>query len=144
AHGASAFAVGFIGTVWLLHGQLLSTKQKRLLNATFWHIAGAAWLSTLLFLVIRQIDIWILGFLLSEEDVGIYGFAVRFSDVVTLPLLVVNMVAPPVIATLYAMGRYHQLQSILQRLATGALSVAAVLAILVIGIAGPLSSALMD
>src|SRR5690606_15090068 len=38
AHGASAFAVGFIGTVWLLHGQLLPTKQKRLFNATFWHI----------------------------------------------------------------------------------------------------------
>ena len=52
--------------------------------------------------VLLSADIWILSALGSLKEVGIYGAVSRLVTFVTMPLLVVNLVLPPIVAEMYA------------------------------------------
>ena len=53
--------------------------------------------------VLLSADVWILGFF--DQDVAVYGMASRLVTFVAMPLLVVNLVLPPIVAEMYARGR---------------------------------------
>jgi len=69
-------------------------------------------------LVFSKTDIFVLGFFLSAEEVGIYGAALKTAQVVTLTGFAVDAVAGPAIARTYADRDREALQSLARRLVT--------------------------
>src|SRR5919107_1390180 len=63
-------------------------------------------------------DIWILGALGSGTDVAVYGAASKLVTFVAMPLLIVNLVLPPIVAEMYAQGRTGRLERTLRTFST--------------------------
>ena len=63
-------------------------------------------------------DLWILGIFRSQEEVGVYGAASRLVTLIAMPLLITNLVLPPIIAEMYAQGRTGQLERTLRSFST--------------------------
>jgi O-antigen/teichoic acid export membrane protein len=68
--------------------------------------------------VLLSADIWILSALGSLKEVGIYGAASRLVTFVTMPLLVVNLVLPPIVSEMYARGQTGRLERTLRTFST--------------------------
>jgi O-antigen/teichoic acid export membrane protein len=68
--------------------------------------------------VLIYADIWILAAYRSPAEVAVYGAAARFVILVTMPLMIVNSVLPPVIAELYARGERDRLERTVRPVAT--------------------------
>src|ERR671912_1043172 len=68
--------------------------------------------------VLLSADIWILGVLGSGTDVGVYGAASKLVTFVAMPLLIVNLVLPPIVAEMYAQGKMTQLERTLRTFST--------------------------
>lgn len=68
--------------------------------------------------VIQSSDIWIVGALASQEDVAIYGSAARLVALIGMPLIVVNLVVPPIIAEMYSQGQTDRLERMLRAFST--------------------------
>lgn len=65
-----------------------------------------------------QADLWVVGAKLRGADVALYGAALRLTMLVTIPLQIMNLVVPPIIAELYAKGDRMRLQRVLRVTAT--------------------------
>jgi len=63
-------------------------------------------------------DLWVVGAFLSPEEVGLYGFANRLVSMVTMPMVIITAVAPPLIAEMYSQGRREDLERALRSMAT--------------------------
>jgi O-antigen/teichoic acid export membrane protein len=68
--------------------------------------------------VLQAADIWILGALGSGTDVAVYGAASKLVTFVAMPLLIVNLVLPPIVAEMYAQGRTGRLERTLRTFST--------------------------
>lgn len=68
--------------------------------------------------VLNQTPIWIVGAFLPEEEVALYGAAVRLMTFVAIPLQVINAVVPPMIARMYGQGEKALLERALRTTAT--------------------------
>src|ERR671916_1298919 len=66
--------------------------------------------------VLLSADIWILGFF--DEEVAVYGMASRLVTFVAMPLLIVNLVLPPIVAEMYAQGQTGRLERTLRTFST--------------------------
>jgi len=80
----------------------------------FMHICWPLWVTMLTIFVLTQVDIWVLGFFYSQEDVAVYGAAVRMVALVTMPLLIVNAVVPPIVSDLHSRGEIDSLENALR------------------------------
>lgn len=87
------------------------------------------------FLVGSGVDIWVIAAFRPESDVALYGAAVRAVVLVTTPFLIVQGVAPPIMAELHARGLREELQRTARATATlaGIPAFAALLAFVVAG-----------
>ena len=68
--------------------------------------------------VLLSSDIWILGALGSGRDVAVYGAASKLVTFVGMPLLIVNLVLPPIVAEMYAQGKTARLERTLRTFST--------------------------
>jgi O-antigen/teichoic acid export membrane protein len=68
--------------------------------------------------VLLSSDIWILGALGSGRDVAVYGAASKLVTFVGMPLLIVNLVLPPIVAEMYAQGKTARLERTLRAFST--------------------------
>ncbi|WP_338756297.1 oligosaccharide flippase family protein [Halobacterium salinarum] len=59
-----------------------------------------------------RVDILMVGFFLSESDVGVYRIVVLVASVLTLPLAAFNQLFPPVASRLYSNGHISELESV--------------------------------
>jgi O-antigen/teichoic acid export membrane protein len=73
---------------------------------------------TLVMMVRTVGDVWVVGAFLSQEEVGLYGLANRLVHMVTMPMVIVTAVAPPLIAEMYFQGRREDLERALRSMAT--------------------------
>jgi O-antigen/teichoic acid export membrane protein len=73
---------------------------------------------TLVMMVRTNGDIWILGASLPQEQLALYGAANRLVSMVTMPMVIVTAVAPPLIAEMYFQGRRETLEHALRSMAT--------------------------
>lgn len=64
-----------------------------------------------------QSSLWIAGAFLGQEEVALYGAAYRLTLYVAVPLQIANIMAPPLIAEMYAQGRTEELQRVLRSVA---------------------------
>jgi O-antigen/teichoic acid export membrane protein len=67
---------------------------------------------------LRHADLWIVGWQFSQEEVALYGAAKRLIVVVELPLMLLRLVLPPVLAELHAKGEHERLQRVVRGSAT--------------------------
>src|SRR5215212_795573 len=67
-------------------------------------------------LVLLSADIWILA--LFHKDVALYGFVSKLVTFVAMPLLIVNLVLPPIVSEMYAQGRTGRLERTLRTFST--------------------------
>ena len=70
------------------------------------------------FILLSAADLWILGAFGSEDQVALYGAASRLVTLIAMPLLITNLVLPPIIAEMYAQGRTGQLERTLRSFST--------------------------
>ena len=70
------------------------------------------------FILLSAADLWILGSFGSKDDVAVYGVAARLVTFISMPLLLTNLVLPPIIAEMYAQGRTSQLERTLRSFST--------------------------
>lgn len=82
------------------------------------HAAWPLMVTTLFALALTQSSLWIAGAFLGQEEVALYGAAYRLMVYVAIPLQIANVVAPPLIAEMYAQNRVGELQRILRALTT--------------------------
>jgi O-antigen/teichoic acid export membrane protein len=66
------------------------------------------------FVLLSAADLWILGIFRPQEEVGVYGVASRLVTLIAMPLLITNLVPPPIIAEMYAQGRTAELERTLR------------------------------
>lgn len=88
--------------------------------------------------VLLSADIWILGALGSPAEVAVYGATSRLVILIAMPLLVTNLVVPPIVAEMYAQGRTVELERTLRTFSTlaGVPSLLVLLAFILLG--GPM------
>ncbi len=70
------------------------------------------------FVLLSAADLWILGIFRPSEEVGLYGAASRLVTLIAMPLLITNLVLPPIIAEMYAQGRAVALERTLRSFST--------------------------
>lgn len=101
-------------------GMMLRMRLKSMPEPTPHPVAGivrTAWpllVSSLGIVLLNQADIWLVGALLTERDVALYGAAVRLVQMVMMPMLVLNAVLPPMVAELHGAGRLQTLETVLR------------------------------
>jgi O-antigen/teichoic acid export membrane protein len=69
-------------------------------------------------ILLSTTDIWVLGLFASKDDVAIYGTVARLTTLLTLALGVINMVIPPMLATLYKNGNITGLEQLMRTAAS--------------------------
>jgi O-antigen/teichoic acid export membrane protein len=118
-------SVSVMLSLWLLYGKVSSlgslegaedeepVSAKEVLDDAVPFLAIA-----LTSFVLLSADIWILAALGSLKEVGIYGAASRLVTFVAMPLLIVNLVLPPIVAEMYAQGQTGRLERTLRTFST--------------------------
>ncbi len=85
---------------------------------SLWQIAWPLWISNFISLGLMQLDLLVVGFYYPGVDTGIYSTPRSLMQYVLMPLVIVNMVVPPIIAQLYAKKDLGGLERTLQTTAT--------------------------
>src|SRR5215211_5519999 len=139
-------SVSVVLSLWLLYGKVSSlgpsegaqedeepVSAKEVLEDAIPFLAIA-----LTSFVLLSADIWILGALGSGTDVAVYGAASKLVTFVAMPLLLVNLVLPPIVAVMYAQGQPGRLERTLRTFRTlaGVTSVLVLIVFMVLG--GPI------
>src|SRR5215208_359629 len=117
-----AGSVSVLLSCWLLYGKVSSLGSKATEEPVstrevlddaipFLGIAMTAF-------ILQAADIWIIGALDSETAVAVYANASKLVTFVVMPLLVVNLVMPPIVAEMYAQGRTARLERTLRTFST--------------------------
>jgi O-antigen/teichoic acid export membrane protein len=70
------------------------------------------------FILLSAADLWILAIFRSDAEVAVYGAASRLVALIAMPLLLTNLVLPPIIAEMYAQGRTAELEGTLRSFST--------------------------
>jgi O-antigen/teichoic acid export membrane protein len=133
-------------SLWLLYGKISSlgpsegaqdevepVSAKEVLDDAIPFLAIA-----LTSFVLLSADVWILSALGSLKEVGVYGAASRLVTFVAMPLLIVNLVLPPIVSEMYAQGQTGRLERTLRTFSTlaGVPSLAVLLVFMLLG--GPI------
>lgn len=77
-----------------------------------WNQALPMGCTAVLTMLLTQIDLWIVGFFSSMNEVALYGASVKLVQFVFMPLLVINAVTPPMISELWAKKDLSRLQKV--------------------------------
>lgn len=118
-------AVGAAGAVTLLG---LGTLAPVAASGTAAHARGAhallvraslpLVLTAVVHVALNGADLWIVGAHFASDQVALYGAAKRLILIVGLPLMLLPLVIPPVIADLHARGELERLERVIRGSAT--------------------------
>lgn len=81
-------------------------------------VASPLMVTSLAMGTVAYADLWIVGAFLSQEQVAVYGAAVRLMLFVYMPAQIVSLIVPPIIAEMYAQGKRQDLEKALRTTAT--------------------------
>jgi O-antigen/teichoic acid export membrane protein len=126
-----AICSGAISTLvagWLLHRrvtrlplQTLDKGQEPDPKEVLREVLSISWplLTVSLVMMVRTNgDIWTLGAFLPQGELALYGAANRLVSVVTMPMVIITSLAPPLIAEMYFQGKREDLEHALRGMAT--------------------------
>jgi O-antigen/teichoic acid export membrane protein len=116
---AGATAVSLLLGVTLVRRRIrVLPRVESITHREVFSISLPLWVSSVTTFALAQAALWILGTFLPKEDVGLYFAALRLVNLVSMPLVLVNLIVPPFIADLYARGEKDQLQRVVRATAT--------------------------
>lgn len=92
-----------------------NSDYESISNNYIFSISWPLWGTSLLYFILTQADVWIVGIFCSPEDVAIYGASVRIVSLVSMPLIILNAVVPPLIVEMYTTGKIQKLEAILRK-----------------------------
>jgi O-antigen/teichoic acid export membrane protein len=108
-----------IGTLRLVSALPLSKPQaERVELAEIMRLAWPLYVTTVAYVLLNNLDLWVVGSLAGEDAVAAYGVAVKLMLFVSFPILVVNAVVPPVISGLSTQRHLGRLEEVLRSSAT--------------------------
>ena len=120
-------AVNTLVAGWLLHrkvtrlpqpppdeGQIAHPKMLREVLS----ISLPLLVVTLVMMVRTSGDVWAVGAFLPQGELALYGAANRLVNMVSMPMVIITAVAPPLIAEMYFQGRRDHLEHALRTMAT--------------------------
>src|SRR5215213_916084 len=121
-------AVNTLVAGWLLHRKVTrlptptldegsKADPKRVLREAL-SISLPLLIVTLVMMVRTNGDIWTLGAFLPQGELALYGAANRLVSVVTMPMVIITSIAPPLIAEMYFQGEREELENALRGMAT--------------------------
>jgi O-antigen/teichoic acid export membrane protein len=119
-----AGSVALLLSLWLLHGRISALgprgaeDQEEISAREVLSVSFPMMIIALTAFVLQSADIWIIGALRSQEEVAVYGAAARLVTFIAMPLLVINLVLPPIIAEMYAQGKTARLERTLRAFST--------------------------
>ena len=70
------------------------------------------------FVLLSASDLWILGAFRPKEEVAIYAVSAQLVALIAMPLLMTNLVLPPIIAEMYAQGQMGRLERTVRTFST--------------------------
>ena len=88
--------------------------EIRQLLSTAWPL----WVTSITLFVLAQTDLWIMGILREQSEVGVYGVVRRLAVLVSMSLMIVNSVVPPLIAEMNANKEHDKLERALRATST--------------------------
>jgi len=120
-------AVALVPALWAIHRKLRSLEHAplRVHNP----LEPAMWLSTVGRALLAQLDLLIVGMLGTSKQVALYAVPFRLALFVGFPLILVNQVVPPLIASWHAGRAIDRLQRTLRATAGLAFLVSIVIAL---------------
>jgi O-antigen/teichoic acid export membrane protein len=80
----------------------------------FLKLSFPLWITNLMLVVLQQADLWLVNTLADQADVALYASASRLTQLLTLPLLVINSAVIPLISASYARAELNKLELILR------------------------------
>jgi O-antigen/teichoic acid export membrane protein len=83
-----------------------------------WSVGWPLLMTNLIVFALAYADLWIVGAFLPQEDVALYGAALRTVLLVAAPMVIAEAVVPPLIAELNSQGRRRELERTLRAVAT--------------------------
>jgi O-antigen/teichoic acid export membrane protein len=111
---ATIFIAGYI-----LQRKIPNVKSARYMSNKHMLCAAFPQLITNVTLIVNsQVALWILAAWRPQEEMAIYGAAVRLIVLVNLPIVLINSVLSPLIAELYAQRKNKELEQTLRNIAT--------------------------
>jgi O-antigen/teichoic acid export membrane protein len=121
-------AVNTLVAGWLLHRKVTrlppqtpdegrKTDPKKVLSEML-SISLPLLIVTLVMMVRTNGDVWTLGAFLPQGELALYGAANRLVSMVSMPMVIVTAVAPPLIAEMYFQGKREDLEHALRSMAT--------------------------
>ena len=113
------------GGISTLAGGVLLTRQmgnssagEQIASSYVLGVAFPFMVTNLTLYVLNQTDIWIVGMFRPEEEVALYGAAIRLMTFVGIPIQIINAVVPPMIARMYGQGEKAALERALRTAST--------------------------
>ena len=110
--------LGLLAALAVLRREVIGVPSAPVSRALLLGSALPLLLTGLVNLVTMRADLWTVGVLFEPDQVAIYGAAKRLIVLVSVPLAILNLVVPPIIAELYAKRDLDRLQAALRGAAT--------------------------
>lgn len=130
----AAVATSFLlGTFWLMRALPNGMRQAEpIFERRVWlKVALSLAFITSMNIFLKRTDIFMIGALLSREEVGFYGTAARFAELGMFGLGAVNAIAAPLISELYNEDKHDELQRVITLAARG---IAAITTLITMGL----------
>lgn len=131
----AVIGIAAVVTLWLLQKSLHAGAKPiihRFERSSWFSYAFSFFILNLINVVNSRIDIFLLGIIKTNEQVGAYNIALRISDIIGFSLVIINFVLAPVVANLYEKGEISRLQKIVTQCSRVALLGGSFLLILII------------
>ncbi len=116
-----ATTVNIILAIWVLSRKFHIFKLSGESSISYRELVNHSWpllFFSLTLFVMAQSDLWILAAFRSDEEVAIYGAAVRLVSLIGLFFTIIDAIVPPLIARLQVQGQKQRLERILRTTAT--------------------------
>lgn len=114
-----ASVVLFVVSIWQTHIKFKKVEKEVAPPITFKEILKVArpiFLSSSIFFLISWTDTLMVGYFMTEGDVGIYRVAFKISTLITFTMFAINGIAAPLIATRYHEGDRVGLKSLIHNI----------------------------
>jgi O-antigen/teichoic acid export membrane protein len=111
---ASIFLRKKLKTRLIRTGGYEPSLRIRQIISTAWPL----WVTSITLFVLAQTDLWIMGMLREQSEVGVYGAVRRLALLVSMSLTIVNSVVPPLIAEMNANKEHDKLEQALRATST--------------------------
>lgn len=115
---AIAALVGVLPAIFTLFRRIKKLPESELV--TYSELLQTGWpllVSNLVFVVMSQVGLWVVGMISTSDDVALYASAFRLVLLMQLPLLILNSVVPQLIAEFHAHNKKNEIEKSLRLIA---------------------------